>query len=64
MINDKQHGPFLQDSVLEGNIELRDRFPMNIVKFENHFNLQDTFIKTMNNPSRKYEVAKEDTKSL
>ena len=37
---------------------------MNIVRLENLFDLQDTLIETMNNPSWKYEVVKEYTKSL
>jgi hypothetical protein len=64
MINDKQHGALIQASVLKGNPELKDPFPMNIFRPENHFDLHDTFIKKKNNPSWKYEVVKEDTKSL
>ena len=64
MINDKQHGSLIQASVSKGHPELRDPFSMNIVRLENLFDLQDTFIKTMNNPSWKYEVVKEDTKYL
>lgn len=64
MISDKQHGSLLQASVSKEKSKLRDPFPMNIVRLENHFDLQDTFIKTMNNTSWKYEVAKEYTKYL
>ena len=39
MIHDKQHGALLQALVLEGNPKLRDPFPMNIVRLENHFDL-------------------------
>ena len=31
MINDKQHGALLQDSISEGNLELRDLFSMNML---------------------------------
>ena len=64
MINHKQHGSLLQDFVSEGNPKLRDPFPMNIAGMDNHFELHDTFIKTMNNLSWKYENVEEDTRSL
>ena len=63
-INDKKHGALLQASVLKGNPKLRDSFSMNIIKMENLFDLQDTFIKTTSNPPWKYEAIKEDTKYL
>ena len=37
---------------------------MNIFRLENHFDLQNAFIKTTNHLSWKYEVVKEDAKSL
>ena len=61
MINDKEHGSLLQDSVSQGKRGLRDLFPMNIVSLENLFDLWDTYIKTTNNLSWKYETIKEDT---
>ena len=64
MINDKQHGSLLQASVSKGNPTLRDAFAMNIVKLENHFDLQDKFIKTTNISSWKYEVVKNDIEYL
>ena len=64
VINDKQHESLLQASVSKGKPELRDSFPMNIVRMENIFNLQGTLIKEKNNPSWKYETIKEDTKYL
>ena len=67
VIDDEQHESLLQASISEEKLELRDIFPKNIVRMENHFDLQDTFRKTKNNSSWKYEVIdiysiKEDTK--
>ena len=64
MISDKQHGSLLQALVLERNPKSRHSLPMKIVTVENLFDLQDTLIKIVNNPSWKYEVVKEDTKYL
>ena len=61
LIKDEQNGALLQVLVLEGMLELRDLFPMNIVRVKSHFDLQDTSIKTTNRQSWKYEVVKEDT---
>ena len=40
VINDKQHGSLLHDSVSEGNPKLRNTLPMNIFRLENIFDLQ------------------------
>lgn len=39
VINDKQHGSILYDSILEEKLKLRDSFPMNFCRMENFFDL-------------------------
>lgn len=55
MIDDEQHEALLQGLVSKEKPKLRDPFPKNISRMENHFKFQDTFKKMTNSSSWKYE---------